>query len=291
VCCLTSSSLSNKKIRDINFNIAAGSRVGLIGVNGVGKSTFMKCLAGIEKPDTGTVGVEGRPHILYVEQEPVRSSGDDGAEWTVADALTEPMAVGSSAASPKAARVAGGLLALRSFWAASNALEANNNDNDKKDHGGTNDQADDAVDNLATSMAAMDECGGWELETILETVATKLGLAGMKGRAVRSLSGGERKRVALASALAQQPDVILLDEPTNHLDWLAIDWLADFLTGPSSSKAGGQKMSSGSGSSGMSLLLVTHDRYYIFSSRAHGITPVASHHASGVSDDTPFFFF
>ena len=83
--------------------------------------------------------------------------------------------------------------------------------------------------------------------------------SGMKGRAVGSLSGGERKRVALASALAQQPDVILLDEPTNHLDWLAIDWLADYLTVyPSSSKAGGQKM--GSGSSGMSLLLVTHDR-------------------------------
>ena len=60
------------QFRDISLGIASGQRVGLIGVNGVGKSTLMKCLAGLEDPDGGSVGCEGQPVILYVEQEPAR---------------------------------------------------------------------------------------------------------------------------------------------------------------------------------------------------------------------------
>eukprot|EP00613_Pedinella_sp_CCMP2098_P080357 CAMPEP_0171936358 /NCGR_PEP_ID=MMETSP0993-20121228/33771_1 /TAXON_ID=483369 /ORGANISM="non described non described, Strain CCMP2098" /LENGTH=914 /DNA_ID=CAMNT_0012577521 /DNA_START=29 /DNA_END=2773 /DNA_ORIENTATION=- len=223
------------QFRDIDLDLAAGSRVGLIGVNGVGKSTLMKCLAGIEKQDSGTVGVEGRPHIIYVEQEPVRGSSE---AWTVAEVLTEPMAAGPSASSPVAARVASGLLSLRAFWAASKAVEVDDTDGE-------------AEEALTRAMSEMNDHGGWELSTLLDTVATKLGVAHMKDRPVTSLSGGERKRVALAAALVQEPDVMLLDEPTNHLDWLAIDWLADFLTDPRRGKKA------------MSLLLVTHDRYFL----------------------------
>ena len=141
------------QFRDLTFGIGEGARIGLVGVNGVGKSTLMKCLAGIEVPDKGVVGVEGKPSIIYVEQEPARGDG------TVADALTEPMVVGSSAEGPAAARTAAGLRALRKFWRATSAAEAA--------MGGDGDGA------LGGAMAAMDETGGWELETRLEAVASR----------------------------------------------------------------------------------------------------------------------
>ena len=182
------------QFRDISLGVATGQRVGLIGVNGVGKSTLMKCLAGIEQHDAGrsalslclcpclrlslrlssrphavasaqafasasasasastsasasasasapasasasasasavsfaltfapltacSVGFEGRPHVLYVEQEPARGQDlEGGAEWTVADALTEPMAAGESASTPGATETAAALRAVRPPW-------------------------------------------------------------------------------------------------------------------------------------------------------------------------------
>ena len=86
------------QFRDISLGVAAGQRAGLVGVNGVGKSTLLRCLAGLEEADAGSVGVEGRPVVLYVEQEPARGQDSaGGATWTVADALTEPMVAGASA--------------------------------------------------------------------------------------------------------------------------------------------------------------------------------------------------
>ena len=227
------------QFRDISLGVAAGQRVGLIGVNGVGKSTLMKCLAGLEYPDAGSVGFEGRPVVLYVEQEPAR--GQDlaaGAQWTVADALTEPMVAGPSAKTPAAAMTAGALRAVRMYWAASAAQEAQ----DPK-----------AEEMLATAMDLMGSAdGSWELDQQLEEIGQRLDVGSLefRRRPVSSLSGGERKRVALAAALAQDADVLLLDEPTNHLDWEAIDWLADHLSDPRRAKR-------------LSLLLVTHDRYFL----------------------------
>ena len=227
------------QFRDISLDVASGQRVGLIGANGVGKSTLMKCLAGLEDADTGSVGVEGRPVILYVEQEPARGQDSaGGAAWTVADALTEPMVAGPSATTPAALKTAAALKAVRAYWAANAAQDAK------------------AADADAMSAAAMELMGSadgsWELDQNLEEYAARLDVnsAEFRRRPVSSLSGGERKRVALAAALAQNADVLLLDEPTNHLDWKAIDWLADHLTDPRRSKR-------------LSLLLVTHDRYFL----------------------------
>ena len=225
------------QFRDISLGIAAGQRAGLVGVNGVGKSTLMKCLAGIEDPDAGTVGVEGQPVILYVEQEPARGQDSvGGAEWTVADALTEPMVAGPSAATPAAMATAAALKAVRAYWAANAAQQA---------------AAEEAEGMLSSAVELMGSAdGSWELDQELEEISSRLGVLDLRHRPVSSLSGGQRKRVALAAALAQDADVLLLDEPTNHLDWEAIDWLADHLTDPRRARQ-------------LSLLLVTHDRYFL----------------------------
>ena len=221
------------QFRDISLGIAAGQRAGLIGVNGVGKSTLMKCLAGIEYPDSGSVGFEGKPTVLYVEQEPV-----GGADSTVADALTEPMAAGASATTPAAIETAAALAAVRAYWAANAAQEAGDAD------------ADALLESAMDLMGSAD--GSWEVEQALEEYSSRLGVgsAEFRRRPIASLSGGQRKRVALAAALAQEADVLLLDEPTNHLDWEAIEWLAGLLTDPRRAKS-------------LSLLLVTHDRYFL----------------------------
>eukprot|EP00900_Chrysochromulina_parva_P002833 jgi/Chrpa1/12550/Chrysochromulina_OHIO_Genome00017480-RA len=227
------------QFRDISLGVAAGQRAGLVGVNGVGKSTLLRCLAGLEEADAGSVGVEGRPVVLYVEQEPARGQDSaGGATWTVADALTEPMVAGASASTPAAAKTAAALRAVRAYWEANAAQEA---------------QSAEAEAKMVSAVDLMGSVeGSWELDQQLIEISARLdvGSSAFRQRPVASLSGGERKRVALAAALAQDADVLLLDEPTNHLDWEAIDWLVDFLCDPRRTKE-------------LSLLLVTHDRSFL----------------------------
>ena len=137
------------QFRDISLGVASGARIGLVGVNGVGKSTLMKCLAGLEAADEGSVRFEGRPVVLYVEQEPARGQDSaGGAEWTVADALTEPMVAGPSASTPAAIKTAEALRAVRSFWAAN-------------ERGSGDEEAEEA---MAAAVEAMTAADGWELD-------------------------------------------------------------------------------------------------------------------------------
>ena len=98
---------------------------------------------------------------------------------------------------------------------------------------------------LATVSAKMEAIGAWELETNAKIVLSKLGIEDFEAR-VGDLSGGYRKRIALATALISEPDLLLMDEPTNHLDAASVDWLQTYLQGHRGA-----------------ILLVTHDRYFL----------------------------
>jgi ATP-binding cassette subfamily F protein uup len=184
-----------------DFALEAGERVALIGRNGTGKSSLLKILAGIEKPDDGLLQTQTGVRRIYVAQEPLFKSGA-----SVFEAVAEGVA---------AAR------ALRDRYEA---------------HAPGED-----LDALQTQIEALD---GWAWE---QRVAVALQRLHLDAEArVDDLSGGTKKRVALAQALVAAPDVLLLDEPTNHLDIDAIEWLQGLLNGWRGA-----------------LVLVSHDRAFI----------------------------
>lgn len=167
------------------LSLEAGERLGLIGRNGAGKSSLLKILAGLEKPDDGVLQLQAGVRRVYVAQEPSFAPG-----VTVFDA------VGDGVAEARALR-------LRFEQHAPG----------------------DDLDAIQTRLEAL---GGWTWEQRVDEALHRLNLA--PEARVDSLSGGTRKRVALAQALVAAPDVLLLDEPTNHLDIDAIEWLQDLLT-------------------------------------------------------------
>ncbi|CAN5519168.1 ATP-binding cassette domain-containing protein [soil metagenome] len=183
------------------FSLELGERLGLIGRNGAGKSSLLKIIAGLEKPDDGTLQLTQGLRIRYVPQEPVFD-----AESSVFDAVSEGVA------------------------------EARDVRQRYEEHAEGTD-----LDALQTRIEALD---AWNWE---QRVDTTLGQLHLDGNAViGALSGGMKKRVALAQALVAVPDVLLLDEPTNHLDLDSIAWLEELL-----------RTFKGS------LMLITHDRAFL----------------------------
>ena len=183
------------------FSLEAGERVGLIGRNGTGKSSLLKIIAGLEKPDDGTLQLQQGLRLALVAQEPVLDP-----EASVFDAVSVGLAE---------------VKALRERYEAHDAH--------------------DDLDAIQTRIEAMD---GWTWEQRVTETLERLQLA--PDARVGPLSGGTKKRVALAQALVAAPDVLLLDEPTNHLDLDAIRWLEELL-----------KAFRGS------VLLITHDRAFL----------------------------
>ena len=166
------------------FSLEAGERIGLIGRNGAGKSSLLKILAGLAKPDDGTLSVQQGLRITYVAQEP-----DLAADDTVFQA---------------AARGISQAIALREqYLSGAPGLD---------------------LDALQSQIEAYD---AWNWEQRVEETLQRLHLDPQA--LVGGLSGGTKKRVALAQALVARPDVLLLDEPTNHLDLDSIEWLEDLL--------------------------------------------------------------
>ncbi len=184
-----------------DFALETGERVGLIGRNGTGKSSLLKIIAGLERPDDGELRLQQGLRLALVAQEPLL----DG-DATVFDAVSQGVAEAK---------------ALRERYEA---------------HG-----ADDDLDALQTRIEALD---GWTWEQRVTETIERLQLP--PEARIGDLSGGTRKRVALAQALVAAPDVLLLDEPTNHLDLDAIRWLEELL-----------KAFRGS------VLLITHDRAFL----------------------------
>ena len=166
------------------FSLEANERVGLIGRNGAGKSSLLKILGGMEKPDDGSLQVQAGTRIAYVAQEP-----NLAPEATVFEAASEGLSA---------------VITIRDqYLSGAEGLD---------------------LDALQSVIEAYD---AWNWEQRVEETLQRLHLDPQA--IVSTLSGGTRKRVALAQALVAQPDVLLLDEPTNHLDLDSIEWLEDLL--------------------------------------------------------------
>lgn len=174
---LTKSYTERLLFNDLSFSINEGEKIGLIGINGTGKSTLLKIVAGLEEPDQGTVVRERNLYIRYLSQNPVLEP-----ELTILECVIK--------------------------------------ENEGHDH-------------------------SWDLEGQAKIILNQLGITDY-GAIISTLSGGQKKRVALASVLLSTADLLVLDEPTNHLDSSMADWLEDYL-----------KKFRGA------LLMITHDRYFL----------------------------
>ncbi|AFZ58882.1 ABC-F family ATP-binding cassette domain-containing protein [Anabaena cylindrica FACHB-243] len=200
-------------LKDASFSLDITDKVGLIGTNGSGKSTLLKMIAGLESVDSGQILVNSGSKIIYLPQQPNVDENRTVLEQVFADS-GEQMAL------------------VKEYEELSDKLAHHSEDSQ-------------LMSRFSVVMQRMDSTGAWELETNAKIILTKLGIADFDVK-VGTLSGGYRKRIALATALLAEPDVLLMDEPTNHLDALSVEWLQTYL-----SRYRG------------ALFLITHDRYFL----------------------------
>ncbi|MCQ6277834.1 ABC-F family ATP-binding cassette domain-containing protein [Bacillus sp. EB600] len=198
---------------DISFTVGEKERIGLIGVNGTGKSSLLRIVAGIDVPDQGEV-ISGKDYtISFLSQQP-----EFDTDRTVLDQVFHGEA-------PI-------LKLMREYENTLFQLEHSPSDLLLQE-------------NLFLLQKQMDANNAWDASTNAKSILMKLGIEDIRKK-VSELSGGQKKRVALAQALIESADLLILDEPTNHLDFDTIKWLEDYL-----SKYSG------------AILLVTHDRYFL----------------------------
>ncbi|MGF1458673.1 MAG: ABC-F family ATP-binding cassette domain-containing protein [Leptolyngbyaceae cyanobacterium] len=200
--------------RNASFSLEDGDKVGLIGTNGSGKSTLLKMIAGIEPIDGGEIWRNSGAKIVYLPQQPDIEGDRTVLEQVFADA-GEQMAL------------------IRQYEDVSHRMERGEGDLDA------------LMSQLSRVTEKIEAAGAWDLETSAKAVLTQLGIQDFEAK-VGDLSGGYRKRVAIAAALLSAPDALLMDEPTNHLDAESVEWLQSYLNGFRGA-----------------LLLITHDRYFL----------------------------
>ncbi|MBD2847858.1 ABC-F family ATP-binding cassette domain-containing protein [Paenibacillus sp. IB182496] len=198
---------------EVSFGVEAGDKLGIIGVNGTGKTTLLNILAGLEPPDRGQVVKGSGVRLRMLAQNPPYDPN-----MTVLEHVYQ-------GDSPE-------LQALRSYSEAMTALELRSGDEA-------------AQQRLLTASQRVETLGAWQLESDAKAALTRLGIADYGAR-MGTLSGGQRKRVALAEALVQPSDILILDEPTNHIDNDSVAWLEEML----------QRRRG-------ALLMITHDRYFL----------------------------
>ena len=198
---------------DISFTITEKERVGLIGVNGTGKSSLLKLIAGIDVPDSGELITSKDYSISYLAQQPNLNS-----ELTILEQI-----------------FAGDAPIFRLLKDYEKTLLLLNGQPENQR----------IQEKLFELQKEMDTLNGWDISTNAKTILTKLGIEDFNLK-IGTLSGGQKKRVALSQVLIQSPDLLILDEPTNHLDYESIDWLEDYL-----------RRYQGA------ILIVTHDRYFL----------------------------
>ena len=208
---------NNKVIlKDIYLSFFYGAKIGIIGLNGSGKSTLMKIIAGIETQYRGEVVWSPGYSVGYLEQEPQLDPSK-----TVIDVIRE------------------GVQEIMDF------LKEYEEVNMKFCEPMSDDEMAALIERQGELTEKIDHCNGWEVDSMLERAMDALNCP-PPDASVSTLSGGERRRVALCRLLLRQPDVLLLDEPTNHLDTESIQWLEEHL-----------KQYKGT------VIAVTHDRYFL----------------------------
>jgi ATP-binding cassette subfamily F protein uup len=196
----------------ISFGLNQGQRIALIAKNGAGKSTLLKIITGKEIADQGTVTFRKDITVTYLDQNPLFNP-----ESTVIEAIyhtDNPM-----------------LSAVRNYELALQDFE--------------NDYNEKTADRLEACSAMMDKLEAWSFEAKVHEIIQRLKIAFLDKK-IGNLSGGQKKRLALAKVLIDEPHLLILDEPTNHLDVEMIEWLENYLV-----------------SRDLTLLLVTHDRYFL----------------------------
>ena len=209
-----SKAYGEKKLFDkVAFGIDDSDKIGLIGINGTGKTSFLKVIAGIDEADAGSFIKSSNLKIEYLAQNP-----DFDFEITILEQVFE-------GGSPL-------MVLLREYENVSSSLEKNPTDTKLQMR-------------LMELNAKMDLNEAWQIEREAKTVLMKLGIMEFDKK-IGELSGGQRKRVAMAGALIRPCDLLILDEPTNHIDNETITYLEDYL----SNRKG-------------ALLMVTHDRYFL----------------------------
>jgi len=196
-------------LSDLTFGLSKGQKVGLVGSNGCGKSTLLRILAGMEKADSGHVVFRKGLKIRYLDQNPEFGTASTIRDW---------------------------------FFSEEDGLLSTILQYEQLIAGIADDPQGDLLQGLINKIDAIQ---GWDFEAQVKQILGKLNIHDLDGP-VDALSGGEKKRVALAKVLLERPDFLMLDEPTNHLDIAVIEWLENYLS-----------------TQNLTLVLVTHDRYFL----------------------------
>ena len=207
---ISKSYTEKKLLENISLGINEGDKIGIIGVNGTGKSTLLKIIAGVEECDSGKVIKGNKVRVEYLSQSP-----DFKMDATVLSQVfrgnSEEMEI------------------LREY---EYLLERAEN-------------LEDVSDKLISVQSKIDSLNLWEMESEAKKVLMTLGIKNFNEK-IGNLSGGQKKRVALASALIAPCDILILDEPTNHMDNETITWLEEYLNDKQAT-----------------LIMITHDRYFL----------------------------
>lgn len=199
--------------KDASFGLNDQDKIGIVGVNGTGKSTFLRVIAGIEQPDEGQIAIGNDVRIQFLAQNP-----DFNPDNTVLQQVFE-------GDSPE-------MKTVRDYTETMELLELHPSDTALQER-------------LLRLNQQMEQLQIWQLESEAKSILSKLGIRQFDAR-MGTLSGGQRKRVALASALIHPCELLILDEPTNHIDNDSVVWLEQYL----------QKRRG-------ALLMITHDRYFL----------------------------
>mmetsp|Transcript_1113 Transcript_1113/g.2623 ORF Transcript_1113/g.2623 Transcript_1113/m.2623 type:complete len:810 (-) Transcript_1113:364-2793(-) len=234
------------QLKDVDLNLQRGAKAALIGRNGTGKSTFLKILhesylttndlessyaSSTDYKYTGKVQVPKTIRLSMVDQEPPLP-----VDVTVGDAILgitkSNISLGLSSINSNSKSL---MDVVRYYRVVAQLAESDSNFDPEL---------------FVKASADMDYLGGWDVLTKAEEIATKLKVRHLQDQPLTSLSGGERKRVALCAALVEEPDVLLLDEPTNFLSLAGVEWLADLLTDKNNNPK-------------LTIIMVTHDRAFL----------------------------